>query len=281
MNRTKTAKELKAELEKALHTLDKAIRNERICGIEKDMILERLRKVYDGVQWMTFDCPEEEKGAEGAILEVDLPKQEASAFPAAEDSDPVEIRSTQEITVTDRCSGEETTLRIEEEVQTTMEELIEKPFIAHSPINREIIDSLYGESAAPCLKAEEKEVSPDEPADRQPASAETPDKPVGETFAPAGKALNETLASPQKDIASVLSAQANGKLRNAIGLNDRLMLLNDLFENDSERLDRTMDALDECDNIEDAYIYLYEHFTMDDSRDGVKLLISLLETKFG
>jgi hypothetical protein len=89
------------------------------------------------------------------------------------------------------------------------------------------------------------------------------------------------LATPAgRDIASMLSAQANGKLSHALGLNDRLMLLNDLFENDADRLDQTMNALDEFDNIEDAYIYLYEHFTMDDSKDGVKLLISLLETKY-
>jgi hypothetical protein len=34
------------------------------------------------------------------------------------------------------------------------------------------------------------------------------------------------------------------------------------------------------DNADDAYIYLHEHLMMDHTREGAKLLLSLIEKKF-
>jgi hypothetical protein len=249
MNGTTTLRELKTELEKVMETLDKAIQNQQIAGIEKDIALERLRKIYDGIQWLDF------------------PSAEASTVQTLDFSFP-------ESNIT------------EQEVHTTVEELIEKPFQNLIPpaIDRAIIDSLYGDSPLPCKKEEPAAVKPEaepDPEEIKPLANEEPAPQADEQEQQPGKTLHDTLATPAgRDIASMLSAQANGKLSHALGLNDRLMLLNDLFEMDPDRLDQTMDALDEFDNIEDAYIYLYEHFTMDDSKDGVKLLISLLESKY-
>ena len=259
--------ELRAELEKALTALDRAVSGERIGRIEKDILLERLRKVYDGVCELV---PETKEKEEIEPLSFCMPERETNE-PEPSESDPVEIVTTREITYTDPDAGAESTLIVEETIETTVGELRENPFLGQSPLDRSIIESLYGESEphhekpAPA-ETEEKSPEPAPQADPDPKSA--------------GKVLNETFETEIKDVASMLSSQSAGRLSNIIGLNDRLMLLNDLFGNDAGVCDRTLDALDACDTIDDAYIYLYEHFTLDDNKEGVKLLISLLETKF-
>jgi hypothetical protein len=70
------------------------------------------------------------------------------------------------------------------------------------------------------------------------------------------------------------------RLRQSIGLNDRIMLLADLFDQDEALYEKTIDVLECADSIDDAYIYLYEHFRLDDEKEGVKRLIALLESNF-
>jgi hypothetical protein len=41
-----------------------------------------------------------------------------------------------------------------------------------------------------------------------------------------------------------------------------------------------LDVIDSAENADDAYIYLHEHFILDDSKEGVQLLLSLIEQKF-
>ena len=249
MNKNK-AIELKVELEKVSLFLDKAIQGKGVCSIERDLILEHLRKVYEEVllQEAQIPVPEEDrfetidKNSEcfkkekitGTAIEEKIPREDVMAEPVI-----------------------------------TMEELIEEPF-NQVKIDRNLIESLYGDSSL-CRKAEPEEES---------VRIEN-DNGSSEEVVSSGKVWNEALtdAAP-KDIASMLSTQTASQLRNAIGLNDRLMLLNDLFNNDSELYEKTLTALDACDNIDDAYIYLYEHFTLDDNKEGVKCLISLLETKY-
>lgn len=94
--------------------------------------------------------------------------------------------------------------------------------------------------------------------------------------------FNETIADNVKnhDVASMLSSQSVSELRKSIGLNDKFLLLHDLFGNDTALYDKTIDTLDSCPSLDDAYIYLQEHFVLDPNREGVQLLVSLLERKF-
>ena len=250
MNKDKTI-ELKAELEKVLLLLDNAIQGDSILLIEKDIILEHLRKVYEEI----------------SLCEVQIPAPVVEERCDTIDNDS-ECFKKEGITA---FSNEEEIPQggIEEESAITMEELIEQPF-NQVKIDRNLIESLYGDSSL-CKKTE-----PTEESVRIENDNNSSDEAV-----PSGRVWNETLADTvSKDVASMLSSQTASQLRNAIGLNDQLMLLNDLFDNDPELYEKTLTALDACDNIDDAYIYLYEHFTLDDSKEGVKCLISLLETKY-
>ena len=218
MNRTNTVKKLKNEVEKVIVELDRVIENELFFEIERDIVLERLRRVYDGIYGLRIG-PSEDNSAESDSHEAD--KQSIIQNPA---------------------------------------------------IDREIIHSLY-DSNEVCVRKEE----PDLP-EKFGKSLHEIETATSESVR---KVLNETFEDDFSiDLASILASRTNSSLRNSLVLNDRLMLLNDLFDNDEALCDKTLDALDKADTIDDAYIYLYEHFTLDESKEGAKRLIALLESKF-
>ena len=287
MKRINNLNEVRAELERVLAAVDKALNNDRICGIERDIVLERLRDIYEAIQEA---CPETKADITFKIQAQPVEKQEeetlSEVIESPEELDLVEIRTTQEITYTDDVSGGETTIRIEEETQTTKEELKEHHFGLQPPIAREIIDSLYGDAdlCKPSVPTEPEKELDQAPKPEPELLFEKPKEPaatVADTLSQSAKVLNETMGEgPVKDVASMLSSQNAGELRKQIGLNDRFLLMTDIFDNDAGVYERTLDELDRCGCLEDAVIYLYEHFQVDDSKEGVQLLIGLLETKF-
>ncbi len=108
-------------------------------------------------------------------------------------------------------------------------------------------------------------------------------QPITDNLSLDRRELIESLYGEKNDSEKTLNETAppvNNRLSGRISLNDRLMLLEDVFFNDENLCDRTLSKLDKADTVDDAYIYLYENFTLDDSKEGVRLLISLLESKF-
>ena len=69
------------------------------------------------------------------------------------------------------------------------------------------------------------------------------------------------------------------KLKQAIGINDKFLLLRDLFGGDTERYERTIDRLNEFDDLDDCIIYISENYDWNPSSDGVRFLMELLERK--
>ena len=64
-----------------------------------------------------------------------------------------------------------------------------------------------------------------------------------------------------------------------IGINDKFLLLRDLFGGDTERYERTIDRLNEFDDLDDCIIYISENYDWNPSSDGVRFLMELLERK--
>ena len=253
----------KAELEKALLLLDRAIQNNRLCGVERDMILEYLRRVYDAVLFSKV-TPEV-----GAAM-----SEDTEDYPGELWKEIVSFQSEREEDIEEEAAPESEP--IPEDIPPATNDLNDQPF--HSVgIDRSIIETLYEDSSL-CRKSPSEDV----PAQEEVPLTVTPGAVQQELEAGRERVLNETLggAALEKDIASMLSAQTVDCLRNAISLNHQLMLMRDLFDGDMDAYEKTLVVLDSCDNIDDACIYLYEHFTMDDTKEGVKYLISLLETKF-
>lgn len=102
-----------------------------------------------------------------------------------------------------------------------------------------------------------------------------------------GEVINhdvQTLAdtiTPPRDMASELRrSEPIGDLRQAIGLNDKFLLIRDLFGGDAAAYERALDRLNRFDDLDDCMIFIAEHYAWNPNSDGAKLLMELLERKF-
>ena len=173
--------------------------------------------------------------------------------------------------------------------------------------------SLYGESApaSQIEKAEkpEKVVAPAEPA---PATNEVPaqesielqkeERPIesatlavsvaerlaaaqnenqpqilGEVIGAGTTTLAEAVAASQPTVQTVQNDRVNS-LRNAIGINDRFILIRDLFGGDGAVYDRVIEQLDLFDDFNECLVYMSE-YRWNPNSDGARLLMDLITRK--
>ncbi|MDR0510077.1 MAG: hypothetical protein LBH06_03175 [Rikenellaceae bacterium] len=98
-------------------------------------------------------------------------------------------------------------------------------------------------------------------------------------FAGGGRVVGEVVGGVAQRFGEHVPA-GGATLRNIIGVNDRFLLLRDLFYGDTDLYDRTVEHLDAMAGLDDALIYLGENFTWNPDGDGVKLLLELLSRRF-
>lgn len=86
--------------------------------------------------------------------------------------------------------------------------------------------------------------------------------------------------TPKEDVASVIGSSQLSSLRSAIGLNDKFLLIRDLFGGDNGAYEAAIDGLDSCQSLDDAMLYIFDNFAWDSECDGAKLLTELLSRRF-
>ena len=106
-------------------------------------------------------------------------------------------------------------------------------------------------------------------------------KVLGEALAAPTKAVNEVLGQKthHTDVAFKLRSSKVSDLRHSIGINDRFLLIRDLFNGDTKLYEQTISDLEQFTHLDDAMIYIQEHFDWDPDSDGVMLLVELLDCK--
>lgn len=86
--------------------------------------------------------------------------------------------------------------------------------------------------------------------------------------------------APAEDVASVIGSRQLSSLRSAIGLNDKFLLIRDLFGGDNAAYEAAIDGLDGCQNLDDAMLYIFDNFEWNGESDGAQLLTELLSRRF-
>ena len=76
-----------------------------------------------------------------------------------------------------------------------------------------------------------------------------------------------TLAAPKDMASEIVRKERITDLKQAIGINDKFLLLRDLFGGDTERYERTIDRLNEFDDLDDCIIYISENYDWNPSSD--------------
>lgn len=211
-----------------------------------------------------YDAPEEEEKSPVPIVE---PEPEPMVEErAAVEPEPAE-ESTEQVDslilpVEEDADPEEVIEISEEELEESAEEVVEEL------VEEEILEEKVAE-----------ETIDEEPVEEEnPAELPTIEEPtvLGEVIRPQ-QTLGDQLAARQtvNDLRPRVT-----DLRRAVGLNDKFLLIRDLFGGNGSLYEITIRKLNEFDNFDDCMIYIAEHFAWNPNSDGAKLMLELLERKF-
>ena len=174
-------------------------------------------------------------------------------------------------------------------------EIVRRP---RSSSGRRVIMSLYGESATSSSREEktrEKAVEPapdaiqpvEQPVDESPkavsvaeriAAAQTEGPQVlGDVIGAGTTTLAEAVAASQPTVQTVQNDRVN-TLRAAIGINDRFIMIRDLFGGDGAAFDRAMDELDAFEDFNECLVYM-STYRWNPNSDGARMLMDLVTRK--
>lgn len=102
---------------------------------------------------------------------------------------------------------------------------------------------------------------------------------LGEVIGGGIHTLADSMTAP-KDMASEIRRQERiSDLKQTIGINDKFLLIRDLFEGDAEAYEAALTRLNAFDDLDDCMIFISENYDWNPGSDGARLLMELLERK--
>lgn len=313
-----------------------------IPRIERDMVLEELRHLYDAVLDYNAETPEVEERPEPKVVAVvesaednfdkgienstndivddfdDALDIDALLGIGLSESETSENEISLEETIEEQLVVEESKEVVEEVVERVVEEVKEEPKeepevkLNEEPKAEPIVEpkeervlsglfdledipvkaksgrrmiSLYGDGVPREItpKPQTPEPEPTPAPKPEPIEVETPKEPQ-EVEQP--KRIGDILGSKTtladqmiKDDAPTTPFNRITDIRKAMGLNDRFLMIRDLFAGDAERFEATIDTINEFDDLDECMIYIVENFKWNPDSEGAKLLVSLIERK--
>lgn len=207
----------------------------------------------------------------------------------------VASESCEEETVEVAETVEETT----EDVETTEQTENNEPFI--EPTEAEAV-AVPEESAVAKPESEPEQFEPaSEPASEpaaEPEPVETAEEPVAEeveehhfvtdtTEHVLGEVINadvqtfaDTLHPAESAAVDFVGKSAIGSLTEAIGINDRFLLIRDLFDGNAEAFDAAVEKLNSFDNLDDCMVHIVENYEWNPYSEGAKLMMALIERRY-
>lgn len=186
-------------------------------------------------------------------------------------------------------------------------------------ISRQVIDTLYGDGALPKVVQSElvaptplpeptpepmEQASREQESEPQPQAQPSEPKPqigvtpsvsavaepsvadvvvpktvLGDVINTGAVRLGDSLQNDGMDVATKIAAGEVRTLRGAMGLNDKIMIIRDLFGGDAAQFEAVIDELDAQPSMDDALIYM-SGYAWNSASDGAKMLMNLLKLKF-
>jgi hypothetical protein len=131
----------------------------------------------------------------------------------------------------------------------------------------------------PEAKGETAELPQEPPAKPGPAVTKNAGI-VAEKFK-AGSNINENLAgSREPNMDSKLMGQPIDSISRNIGINDRFLIIRELFDGDSDRFVKLIRDLDQAGDLQSANRLLEEQFEQSPDHEGISILASLVKRRY-
>ena len=123
--------------------------------------------------------------------------------------------------------------------------------------------------------------APERKAAPQPAPAPVEEErtvTIADAMAASTQTLADTLITPVALGDDINHSKINS-LREGIGLNDKFLMIRDLFDGDDEAYDEAITALDSMETLDDCMIHIIENYAWNPDTEGSKFIMQLLERK--
>ena len=123
--------------------------------------------------------------------------------------------------------------------------------------------------------------APERKAAPQPAPAAVEEErtvTIADAMAASTQTLADTLITPVALGDDINHSKINS-LRDGIGLNDKLLMIRDLFDGDDEAYNEAITALDSMETLDDCMIHIIENYAWNPDTEGSKFIMQLLERK--
>lgn len=284
--------------------------------IERDIALDELRSLYNALLDIEDEQGEEPEAKESeevepeqpkesiapaVVVAVEEPKEEvaAAADPVADFDDALDIDALLGITEEEKPQDVATPEPMVEPAPTLIIESEPEPKVARGGGLFDIEDipvrQKSGRKMISLYNAPTTTVAPEPKAEPAPAPTPVvPQQPVAPAPAPQPipqstepQRIADVLGSGRKVLGDVSQNEAMptppmskiSDLRKAIGINDKFIMLRDLFAGNEAQYNATIDALNSFTNLDDCMIYIVENFAWNPDSEGAKLIVSLIERK--
>ena len=101
---------------------------------------------------------------------------------------------------------------------------------------------------------------------------------LADTIAPNQQTLADTISRPAP-LADEITNSKIASLHDGVGINDKFLMIRDLFDGDDAAYKRAMQDLDAQESFDDCMIYIVENFAWNPDSEGAKFIMKLLERK--
>lgn len=221
--------------------------------LEKDLSLEKLRTMYDIIS----KCDAIESSP--SYFDSMKPVEEQKISPPPPSPTVVETK-------TEEPAQEKVSTVVKEEKTETLpeEQTVEKPI----PIK---------EDTKPTVNFIAEEVKKTQENNKSAKSDVLGDKYTGNR-----KVLGDQISEKHhpSDIADKIQSKPIADIGRAIGLNDKFLYINELFNGDSPLYKKTIEHLNNLSNINDAFSYLHDTFDWDLEDENVRKFMDIVRRKY-
>jgi hypothetical protein len=156
--------------------------------------------------------------------------------------------------------------------------LFKKSAIANNPDRTPDQKKAEPESSAPSSD-ESKSGSGD--SDKGKKKQEEAPKILSDRFRKQTTSLNENMTQSKSvyDLSSRLQTKPISNIQNAVGLNDKFLFINELFNGDADKYNETIETLNNATHFNEAYNFLVENFEWDMDNELVQKILDLIRRK--
>lgn len=269
-------------------------------SLERDLILQNLRRAYEIVRFDQSETPElshapqakpvatpvtpepTEECEDEPEIEVELIMADESEEEPLPESDneseekllsetltPTEaplpaLESLFEEPVTEPIATPAAAEDIASKGKVPAAERVESEITILRPSRSSSLNALYGES--PAANATDKPLA---------AKQCDTERVIGEIFHHDTPTVGDSISRPK----GISEGAPIESLRQAIGVADRFMMIRDLFAGDEAAFDAAIERLDSFTSLDEALIHIAENYTWAANSEGAKMLMQILQRK--